>query len=67
MDAAFEAVVWNDVDISLRAGNLLLPRGLYMVTMLHDERGGKDGAQLARIDIKGEPPIRLTEDQFETP
>jgi hypothetical protein len=64
MDAAFEAV-WDDVDISMRGGNRLVPRGTYMVTALHDELGRKDGAQLARIDVEGEPPIRLTEDQFE--
>jgi hypothetical protein len=38
-----------------------------MVTIMHNERGRRDGAQLARIDVKGEPPIRLIEIQFEMP
>ncbi|MBV9066124.1 MAG: hypothetical protein JO004_10215 [Methylobacteriaceae bacterium] len=49
----------------MRYSNTILPRGLYMVTLIHDERGRADGAQLARIDIEGEPPIRLRQDQFE--
>jgi hypothetical protein len=39
MDAAFEAVIWNEVDISMHTGNVMVPRGIYMVTMMHDERG----------------------------
>jgi len=65
MDAAFEASIWDDVDIAMRHGNKIIPRSLYMVTLLHNERGWKDGAELARIDIEGERPIRLNQDQFE--
>jgi hypothetical protein len=65
MNADFEAAIWDDVDISTFGGSVLVPRGIYMVTIMHNERGRRDGAQLARIDVEGEQPIRLTETQFE--
>jgi hypothetical protein len=65
MNAAFEAAIWDDVHISTFAGSVIIPRGIYMVTIIHNERGRRDGAQLARIDLGGERPIRLTETQFE--
>jgi hypothetical protein len=65
MNAGFEAAIWDDVHISTFAGSVIILRGIYMVTIMHNERGRRDGAQLARIDIEGEPTIRLTETQFE--
>jgi hypothetical protein len=65
MNADFEAAIWDDVDISTFTGNVLVPRRIYMVTIIHNDRGRRDGAQLARIDMEGEKPIRLTETQFE--
>jgi hypothetical protein len=65
MNADFEAAIWDDVDISTFGGSVIVPRGIYMVTIMHNECSRRDGAQLARIDVEGEPPIRLTERQFE--
>jgi hypothetical protein len=65
VNSSFEAAIWDDVHISTFTGHVLIPRGIYMVTIMHNERGRRDGAQLARIDVDGERPIRLTETQFE--
>jgi hypothetical protein len=65
MNAGFEGVIWDDVEISMHTGSVILARGLYMVTVLHDERGRTDGAQLSRIDADGEKPIRLSQGHFE--
>jgi hypothetical protein len=35
-----------------------------MVTIEHDERDAPDGARLVRVDVDGEPPIRLTRVQY---
>jgi hypothetical protein len=64
MNAAFEAVIWNDVDISTFGEDLLVPHGLYMVITTHNQRG-RTGPFLLRIDVHGEQPIRLTEPQLE--
>jgi hypothetical protein len=40
-------------------------RGLYRVTILHDERGRKYGAELTALDSPDQPIIRLTQVQFE--
>jgi hypothetical protein len=42
------------MSISRPAGSVIIPRG-----------GRRDGALLARIDVEGAQPIRLTETQFE--
>jgi hypothetical protein len=65
MNADFEAAIWDNVDISTFGGSVIVPRGIYMVTIMRNERGRRDGAQLARIDFEGEQLIRLTETQFE--
>jgi hypothetical protein len=44
MDASFEVNISHDVDISMYAGSTIIPRGLYMVTLLHNKRGRKDSA-----------------------
>jgi hypothetical protein len=40
MNAAFEALISHDVDISMHTGSLIVQRGLYIVT----------GAELVRIE-----------------
>lgn len=65
MNAAFEAVLWDDVDISIFGGSFLVPHGLYMVTIIHSQCGHRTGALVWRIDVQGEQPIRLTEPQLE--
>jgi hypothetical protein len=65
MDSSFEAVLRKEVDISMHSGSVIVPRGLYVVTIMYDERGRKDGAQLSRIDPEGETPVRLSQAHFE--
>jgi hypothetical protein len=61
MNAEFEAAVWNDVAVSTFSRNVLVARGIYMLTILHGERGPRGGAPLSRIDVEREQPIRLIE------
>jgi hypothetical protein len=58
------ATITDEVAISAFAGHVRLAPGTYLVTMLHDERGSPDGAQLVRLDVEGEPPVRLTRAQY---
>jgi hypothetical protein len=60
----FVATVTEAVDISAFAGHVRLAAGTYVVTILHDERGAPDGARLVRVDVAGEPPLRLTRVQY---
>ena len=65
MDAAFEAVLREDVEISTCSGNVRLARGTYIVTAKRDQRGTPDGARLCRIDVSGEIAVRLTQAEYE--
>jgi hypothetical protein len=65
MDAALKASIRHDVDISMHSGSVIVPRGLYVVTIMYDERGRKDGAQLSRKDAEGEMSVRLSQAHFE--
>src|SRR4051812_4975957 len=61
----FEAIVAEAIGISAFAGHMRLAAGTYLVPLLHDERGASDGAQLVRIDVEGEPPIRLPREHLQ--
>jgi hypothetical protein len=61
---AFEATITDAVAISAFDGHVRLAPGTYMVTIVHDERGAPDGARLVRVDVEGEPPVRLTRVQL---
>jgi hypothetical protein len=60
----FEAIITDEVAISAFGGHVRLAPGTYMVTIEHDERDAPDGARLVRVDVDGEPPIRLTRVQY---
>jgi hypothetical protein len=47
------------------AGNVIVRRGLYIITVLHHERGRNNGAQLSHIRRGGEKPIPLSQAHFE--
>jgi hypothetical protein len=56
---SYEAFVWNDVAIA----DLRIGRGLYVVEVLVNRRGTKDGALLTSIDTHADP-VRLTRPQY---
>jgi hypothetical protein len=60
----FEAIITDEVAISAFGGHGRLAPGTYRVTIVHDERGAPDGARLVRLDVDGEPPVRLTRVQY---
>jgi hypothetical protein len=62
---ADEAALWQDVTLDDFMGTTHLERGVYRVSVLHNEEGEEDGVQLRRTDVPG-PMISLSQDQYVT-
>jgi hypothetical protein len=58
---SYEAFVWNDIAI----GEQRITRGLYLVEILVNRRGAKEGALLSSLDAADSSPVRLTRTQYE--
>jgi acyl-coenzyme A thioesterase PaaI-like protein len=61
----YEAALIEDIDVAMRSGNQLLVRGIYIVTQKFRDDGRRDGAELVLIDRGDEPPVCLTQAQYE--
>jgi hypothetical protein len=64
MDSSYEVVITRAIDISTNTGNLRVKRGVYVVRVIFDDLGTKEGAVLTRIDADADP-IWLTRAQYE--
>jgi hypothetical protein len=60
---ANEAALWQDADVADFMGMKSIERGVYHVSILHNDEGEKDGAELRRRDVPGRM-ISLSQDQY---
>ena len=59
---ADEAALWQDADVADFMGTTSIERGVYHVSILHNDEG-ENGAQLRRRDVPGRM-ISLSQDQY---
>jgi hypothetical protein len=60
---ADEAALWQDVNLDDFMGTTHVGRGVYHVSLLHNDEGEEDGVQLRRRDVPGRM-ISLSQDQY---
>jgi hypothetical protein len=60
---ADEAALWQDVNLDDFMGTTHVTRGVYHVSVLHNDEGEEDGVQLRRRDVPGRM-ISLSQDQY---
>ena len=60
---ADEAALWQDAEVADFMGTTSIERGVYHVSMLQNDEGEADGAQLRRRDVPGRM-IALSQDQY---
>jgi hypothetical protein len=60
---ADEAALWQDVNLDDFMGTTHVGRGVYHVSVLHNDEGEEDGVQLRRRDVPGRM-ISLSQDQY---
>jgi hypothetical protein len=60
---ADEAALWQDVTLDDFMGTTQVERGVYHVSVLHNDEGEEDGVQLRRRDVPGRM-ISLSQDQY---
>lgn len=60
---ADEAALWQDADVADFMGTTSIERGVYHVSILHNDEGEEDGALLRRRDVPGRM-ISLSQDQY---
>lgn len=60
---ADEAALWQDADLADFMGTTKIERGVYHVSLLHNDEGEEDGAHLRRKDVPGRM-ISLSQDQY---
>jgi hypothetical protein len=60
---ADEAALWQDADVADFMGSTAIERGVNHVTILHNDEGEEDGAQLRRRDVPGRI-ISISQDQY---
>ncbi len=60
---ADEAALWQHANVADFMGTTGVERGVYHVTILHNDEGEEDGAQLRRGDVPGRM-ISLSQDQY---
>jgi hypothetical protein len=60
---ADEAALWQDANLNDFMGTTHVTRGVYHVSVLHNDEGEEDGVQLRRRDVPGRM-ISLSQDQY---
>jgi hypothetical protein len=60
---ADEAALWQDAEVADFMGTASIERGVYHVSILQNDEGEADGAQLRRRDVPGRM-IALSQDQY---
>jgi hypothetical protein len=60
---ADEAALWQDANVGDFMGTTHVERGVYHVSVLHNDEGEDDGVQLRRRDVPGRM-ISLSQDQY---
>jgi hypothetical protein len=60
---ADEAALWQDVNLDDFMGTKHVERGVYHISVLHNDEGEEDGVQLRRRDVPGRM-ISLSQDQY---
>jgi hypothetical protein len=62
---ADEAALWEDINLDDFMGATHVERGVYHISVLHNDEGEEDGVQLRRRDVPGRM-ISLSQDQYVT-